>query len=232
VIHATNVSKTYGSGASAVTALAGVNLSVDAGERVAILGKSGSGKSTLMNLIGGLDVPTGGTLTVNGHNLGSLSRRQLADYRLASVGFVFQSFHLIPSKTVAENVELPLILARVAKAERRRRVLDGLAAVGLGHRLDHTPAQLSGGERQRTAVARALVNRPTVLLADEPTGNLDSGSATDVLELLFAQVRDRGMTLLLVTHDEEMAKRYAGRVVRVQDGRVSGGCHPAVTAGP
>ena len=221
MILARDVSKTYGSGTSAVTALADVNLSVSAGERVAILGKSGSGKSTLMNLIGGLDVPTGGTLTVSGQNLGALTRRQLADYRLAAVGFVFQSFHLIPSKTVAENVELPLLLSGRGKSERRERVREVLDAVGLSHRLGHFPTQLSGGERQRTAVARALVNRPAVLLADEPTGNLDSGSATDVMELLFAQVRERGMTLLLVTHDEEMAKRYAERVVRVTDGRVS-----------
>jgi putative ABC transport system ATP-binding protein len=221
MIHAANVSKTYGSGTSAVTALAGVNLAVAAGERVAILGKSGSGKSTLMNLIGGLDVPTAGTLTVGGQNLGTLTRRQLADYRLARVGFVFQSFHLIASRTVLENVELPLTLAGVGRAERRARVREVVAAVGLGHRLDHKPTQLSGGERQRTAVARAIVNRPAVLLADEPTGNLDSASAAEVMDLLFAQVRDRGMTLLLVTHDEELAKRYAGRVVRVQDGRVS-----------
>ncbi len=221
MIHAANVSKVYGSGTSAVTALAGVNLAVAAGERVAILGKSGSGKSTLMNLIGGLDVPTAGTLTVGGQSLGTLSRRQLADYRLARVGFVFQSFHLIPSRTVLENVELPLTLAGVGLAERRARVREVVAAVGLGHRLDHKPTQLSGGERQRTAVARAIVNKPAVLLADEPTGNLDSGSAAEVMDLLFAQVRDRGMTLLLVTHDEELAKRYAGRVVRVQDGRVT-----------
>jgi predicted ABC-type transport system involved in lysophospholipase L1 biosynthesis ATPase subunit len=222
IIAAEAVSKVYGSGTSAVTALTGVQLSVEAGERVAILGKSGSGKSTLMNLIGGLDVPTTGTLRVAGQNLGALSRRQLADYRLARVGFVFQSFHLIPTKTVAENVELPLVLAGRPAAERRQRAREVLAAVGLDHRLDHRPTQLSGGERQRTAVARALVNRPAVLLADEPTGNLDSSSAAAVMDLLFARVRDHGMTLLLVTHDEELAKRYAGRVVRVQDGRVEG----------
>jgi putative ABC transport system ATP-binding protein len=220
IIAAEAVSKVYGSGTSAVTALTGVQLSVEAGERVAILGKSGSGKSTLMNLIGGLDVPTTGTLRVAGQNLGALSRRQLADYRLARVGFVFQSFHLIPTKTVAENVELPLVLAGRPAAERRQRAREVLAAVGLDHRLDHRPTQLSGGERQRTAVARALVNRPAVLLADEPTGNLDSSSAAAVMDLLFARVRDHGMTLLLVTHDEDLAKRYAGRVVRVQDGRV------------
>ena len=220
MISAVNLSKTYGSGTSAVPALVGVDLSVAAGERVAILGKSGSGKSTLMNLIGGLDVPTAGTLSVAGHDLGSLTRRQLADYRLACVGFVFQSFHLIPSQTVAENVGLPLVLARVGPGERRERVREALAAVGLDHRLGHRPTQLSGGERQRTAVARAIINRPRVLLADEPTGNLDSATAGGVMDLLFAQVRERGVTLLLVTHDEELARRYTERTVRMQDGRV------------
>ena len=221
IIRADGVSKTYGAGASAVTALSGVHLAVEAGERVAILGKSGSGKSTLMNLIGGLDVPSAGTLTVSGRSLGTLSRGQLADYRRDCVGFVFQSFHLIANRTVQENVELPLMLAGSTAAERRGRARAMLDSVGLSHRLTHKPTELSGGERQRVAVARALANRPGVLLADEPTGNLDSASAAGVMDLLFAQVRERGMTLLLVTHDEELAKRYAARVVRVQDGRVS-----------
>jgi predicted ABC-type transport system involved in lysophospholipase L1 biosynthesis ATPase subunit len=173
-----------------------------------------------MNLLGGLDVPTAGTLQVAGQNLGSLSRRQLADYRLARIGFVFQSFHLISSKTVLENVELPLMLAGRGLTERRERAREVLTAVGLGHRTYHRPTQLSGGECQRTAVARAIVNRPSVLLADEPTGNLDTGSAAVVMDLLFDCVRNDGMTLLLVTHDEELAKRYARRVLRVQDGRV------------
>lgn len=219
MISAVNLSKTYGSGTSAVPALVGVSLSIAAGERVAILGKSGSGKSTLMNLIGGLDVPTEGTLTVAGQELGSLNRKQLADYRLACVGFVFQSFHLVASQTVEENVGLPLLLAKVGAGERRQRVRETLAAVGLDHRMGHKPTQLSGGERQRTAVARAIINRPRVLLADEPTGNLDSATAGGVMELLFDQVRQRGMTLLLVTHDEELAKRYTERTIRMQDGR-------------
>jgi predicted ABC-type transport system involved in lysophospholipase L1 biosynthesis ATPase subunit len=198
-----------------------VNLAVESGERIAILGKSGSGKSTLMNLIGGLDVPTAGTLTVSGRSLGSLSRAALADYRRDCVGFIFQSFHLIAGRTVQENVELPLMLAGAGGRERRERSRAVLDAVGLAHRLDHKPPELSGGERQRVAVARALANRPGVLLADEPTGNLDSSSAAAVMELLFAQVKERGMTLLLVTHDEELAKRYTARIVRVQDGRVA-----------
>ena len=222
IIRATDLSKTYGTGTSAVTALAGITLAIDPGERVAILGKSGSGKSTLMNLIGGLDVPSAGTLTVSGRSLGTLSRRQLADYRRDCVGFVFQSFHLIANRTVQENVELPLMLAGVNGVERCTRARAMLDSVGLSHRLTHKPTELSGGERQRAAVARALVNRPDVLLADEPTGNLDSASATGVMDLLFAQVRERGMTLLLVTHDEELAARYAARVIRVQDGRVEG----------
>ena len=221
IIRAADVSKIYGAGTSAVTALAGVNIAVEPGERVAILGKSGSGKSTLMNLIGGLDIPSTGTLTVSGRNLGSLSRGQLADYRRDCVGFVFQSFHLIAGRTVQENVELPLMLAGASVAERRSRARAILDSVGLAHRLTHKPTELSGGERQRVAVARALVNKPSVLLADEPTGNLDTASATEVMELLFGQVAERGMTLLLVTHDEELAKRYAARVIRVQDGRVN-----------
>ena len=220
IIAARAVEKVYGSGTSAVTALAGVAFDIPAGQRVAILGKSGSGKSTLMNLIGGLDSPTAGALTVAGKNLGSLTRRQLADYRLDSVGFVFQSFHLIASKSAAENVELPLTLARRPAGDRLRVAREMLDAVGLGHRVGHHPPQLSGGERQRVAVARALVNRPAVLLADEPTGNLDSTSAAAVMDLLFAQVRDRGMTLVVVTHDEELAKRYAERVIRMADGRI------------
>ena len=220
MIAAENVSKVYGSGTSAVAALGGVAFEIPAGQRVAILGKSGSGKSTLMNLIGGLDTPTGGALTVAGKNLGTLTRRQLADYRLESVGFVFQSFHLIGSKSTVENVELPLMLAGRTASDRQRVAREMLEAVGLGHRLGHFPPQLSGGERQRVAVARALVNRPPVLLADEPTGNLDSASAAAVMELLFAQVRDRGMTLVVVTHDEELAKRYAERVIRMVDGNI------------
>ena len=223
IIRAVDVSKIYGAGASAVTALSDVNLAIAAGERVAILGKSGSGKSTLMNLIGGLDIPSTGTLAVAGRNLGVLARGPLADYRRDCVGFVFQSFHLIGARTVQENVELPLMLAGVCRAERRTRAYAMLDAVGLSHRLTHKPAELSGGERQRVAVARALANRPGVLLADEPTGNLDSASAAGVMDLLFAQVAQRGTTLLLVTHDEELAVRYAARVIRVQDGRVKPG---------
>ncbi len=221
-IAAAGLTKTYGSGPTAVTALTGVGLSVPRGERLAVVGKSGSGKSTLMNLLGGLDSPTAGTLSVAGRDLSSLSRRQLADYRLTSVGFVFQSFHLLPAKTALENVEVPLLLAGRPRRERRATARALLDAVGMGHRTGHTPPQLSGGERQRVAVARALANGPALLLADEPTGNLDSASAAAVMDLLLGQVRDRGVTLVLVTHDEELAARSADRVIRMRDGRVDG----------
>jgi predicted ABC-type transport system involved in lysophospholipase L1 biosynthesis ATPase subunit len=223
LIDAAGLTKTYGTGPTAVTALADVDLTVPAGDRVAVLGKSGSGKSTLMNLLGGLDRPTAGTLTVAGRVLSNLSRRALAEYRLTAVGFVFQSFHLIPTKTALENVELPLVVAGRPARDRRAAARELLAAVGMDHRFDHLPTKLSGGERQRVAVARALVNRPQLVLADEPTGNLDSASAEAVMELLLAQTRDRGVTLILVTHDEEIAARYAARVVRMKDGRVADG---------
>jgi predicted ABC-type transport system involved in lysophospholipase L1 biosynthesis ATPase subunit len=203
-----------------VAALVGVDLAIPRGGRLAVVGKSGSGKSTLMNLLGGLDTPSAGSLAVAGRQLAALSRRQLADYRLTSVGFVFQSFHLLPHRTALENVELPLTLAGRPRRERRAAARELLDAVGMGHRTGHTPPQLSGGERQRVAVARALVNRPALLLADEPTGNLDSASAAAVMDLLLGQVRDRGVTLVLVTHDEDLAARSADRVVRMSDGRV------------
>ncbi len=222
LIRASGLTKTYGSGPTAVAALAGVDLSVSGGERVAVVGKSGSGKSTLMNLRGGLDVPSAGALSVGGRDLAALSRRQLAEYRLTSVGFVFQSFHLLQGKTALENVELPLVLAGRPPRERRAEARDLLDAVEMGHRTGHVPAQLSGGERPRVAVARALANRPRLVLADEPTGNLDSASAAAVMDLLLARVRDRGVTLVLVTHDEDLAARSADRVVRMRDGRIVG----------
>jgi predicted ABC-type transport system involved in lysophospholipase L1 biosynthesis ATPase subunit len=220
LIRAAGLTKTYGSGPTAVAALAGVDLAVARGERVAVVGKSGSGKSTLMNLLGGLDVPTAGALSVAGRDLSARSRRQLAEYRLTSVGFVFQSFHLLPGKTALENVELPLVLAGRPPRERRAEARGLLDAVEMGHRTGHVPSQLSGGERQRVAVARALANRPRLVLADEPTGNLDSASAAAVMDLLLARVRDRGVTLVLVTHDEDLAGRSTDRLVRMRDGRI------------
>jgi len=220
LISAENVCKQYGMGTSAVLALQGISFQVLRGERVALLGKSGSGKSTLMNLIGGLDAPTTGTLTIAERKLDQLSRAQLADFRLASIGFVFQSFHLIANKTVRENVELPLMLAGVTPANRRKQAESMLESVGLQHRLQHHPAELSGGERQRVAIARSLINRPAILLADEPTGNLDTANVTSVMELILDQVRTLGTTLILVTHDPELASRTTDRAIHLQDGRI------------
>jgi predicted ABC-type transport system involved in lysophospholipase L1 biosynthesis ATPase subunit len=212
--------KAYGTAAAPVYALRGVSLEVQPGERVALLGKSGSGKSTLLNLLGGIDQPTSGNLHVAGRDVGRLSGRELARFRSAAVGMIFQSFNLIPSRTALENVELPMVFAGRAPRERRAVARRALEAVGLGERLHHRPAQLSGGEAQRVAVARALVNRPDVLLADEPTGNLDSATAREVIDVLIEHVRARGTTLLLVTHDEELARACTDRVVRLKDGRL------------
>ena len=210
--------KAYGTAAAPVFALRGVSAEVQAGERVALLGKSGSGKSTLLNLLGGIDRPTSGGLHVGGRDLDKLTGRELARFRSATVGMIFQSFNLIPSRTALENVELPMIFAGRSPRERRAEARRALEAVGLGERLHHRPAQLSGGEAQRVAVARALVNRPDILLADEPTGNLDSATAREVIDLLTEHVRARGTTLLLVTHDEELARTCTDRVVRLKDG--------------
>jgi ABC-type lipoprotein export system ATPase subunit len=226
MIVARSLTKSYGTGPTAVVALAGASFDIGAGERVAVLGKSGSGKSTMLNLLGGLDRPTSGSLAFDGADLATMTRGQLADYRLSNVGFVFQSFHLLPSDTVRQNVELPLMLAGVSPAERKARATATLDAVGLSHRLTHRPTELSGGERQRVALARSLVNRPRVLLADEPTGNLDSATATVVMRLILDQVRERGMTLILVTHDEELAKRTTDRFIRMADGRIVFGERP------
>ena len=206
--------KDYGS----VSVLRGVSLDVAAGERVAILGKSGSGKSTLLHLLGGLDVPTSGEVWVAGSNLGRLGRNERADFRLATVGIIFQAFHLIPNRSAQENVELPMVFSAEPVRDRRQKAAATLDAVGLGHRLKHRPAELSGGERQRVAVARALVNRPKLLLADEPTGNLDTATGAEVMDEILRQVKAMGAALVLVTHDEELARRSSDRVLHMQDG--------------
>jgi putative ABC transport system ATP-binding protein len=221
------VAKTYGTAAAPVHALRRVTLAVGRGERLALLGKSGSGKSTLLQLLGGLDRPTAGRVVVAGHDLAALAADGLARYRLATVGMVFQAFHLIPSRTALENVELPLIFAGGPPRERRAAARAALDAVGLGHRLTHRPAELSGGERQRVAIARALVNRPALLLADEPTGNLDTATAAEVMGLVLDHVRAAGVTLMLVTHDEDLAGRAADRVVHLRDGVLEDGCAAA-----
>lgn len=220
-IRADGLTKTYGRAPAEVCALSNVTLTIDPGERVALLGKSGSGKSTLLNLIGGLDRPSVGTLQVAGKNLGALSARDLAGYRSAAIGMIFQSFNLIPSRTALENVELPMVFAGRGRKQRRSEARHTLEAVGLEGRMHHRPAQLSGGENQRVAVARALVNRPQILLADEPTGNLDSATARDVMNLILEHVENSGATLILVTHDEELARTCATRVIRLKDGRLA-----------
>ncbi len=219
-VRAEGVTKTYEAGGSSVPALRGVGIAIGRGERVALLGKSGSGKSTLLNLLGGLDRPTSGTVRVAGADLHAMGPDALARFRLEAVGMVFQSYNLVHDRTALENVELPMIFAGRAKAERKAAAREALGAVGLGDRVGHRPDQLSGGERQRVAIARALVNRPSVILADEPTGNLDSATARDVLGLLLDHLERHGTTLILVTHDEELARHAADRIVRLRDGRV------------
>jgi predicted ABC-type transport system involved in lysophospholipase L1 biosynthesis ATPase subunit len=220
IIRADHLAKRYVTASKPVEALRGVSLRVGRGERIALLGKSGSGKSTLLNLIGGLDRATAGTMNVAGHDLSRLSSNALAQYRLCTVGMIFQSFNLIASRSAMQNVELPMIFAGKAPRQRQASARRALEAVGLGQRLEHRPAELSGGEHQRVAIARALVNQPQVLLADEPTGNLDSATSADIIAILMTHVREHGMTLLLVTHDEELAGRCADRILRLQDGQL------------
>ena len=204
-----------------VPALRGVSLTVEPGDFLAIVGPSGSGKSTLMHLLGGLDRPTSGRLLLGGRDVSSLSAAELAGLRNRVIGFVFQSFHLLTRTSARDNVALPLIYRGVRRAERRRLAAEALDRVGLSHRMHHRPNQLSGGEQQRVAIARALVTGPSVLLADEPTGNLDSATAGAVMELLLEHVARRGATLVLVTHDQELARRSADRVVWLRDGQLA-----------
>jgi lipoprotein-releasing system ATP-binding protein len=219
VLVATNLSKTFNEGKNNVTILHGLSLSVDAGEFVSIVGSSGSGKSTLLHLLGGLDLPTVGEVRVHGELLSAMNETQRGDVRNKSLGFVYQFHHLLPEFDAVENVAMPLLLRRQASVEQARsQAVDLLKRVGLGHRLDHTPGELSGGERQRVALARALVTRPSVVLADEPTGNLDRRTAGDILALLSELRRDLGMALLVVTHDESLAAA-ADRILQMQDGR-------------
>jgi putative ABC transport system ATP-binding protein len=213
------VGKVYGSGHAAVHALAGVDMTIDGGSFVAIMGPSGSGKSTAMNILGCLDVPTSGRFLFLGVDVAGLSRNQRARLRRHFIGFVFQGFNLLSRTSAVENVELPLIYRGVSVAERRRRAVEALAQVGLQGREAHTASELSGGQQQRVAIARALVTRPVVLLADEPTGNLDTATSREIMELLTRLNRQQGITVIMVTHEPEMAA-YAGRVIRFVDGRV------------
>jgi putative ABC transport system ATP-binding protein len=219
VIRLEGISRTYLLGGQPVHALDGITEHVEAGEHVAIMGPSGSGKSTLLNIVGCLDRPDAGSYWLNGREVGTLSDEELTAVRRNLIGFVFQSFHLVPRLTAAENVELPMVFAGVSRGERRRRVETALAAVDLSGRMDHRPDQLSGGERQRVALARATVMGPRVLLADEPTGNLDTASGRQILDLL-GRMNSEGLTLVVVTHDPTVARR-ADRIVVLVDGRIA-----------
>lgn len=219
-IRSENLCRHYRMGDALIRAVDGVSLQVRSGEFVALLGTSGSGKSSVLNLIAGLDRPTSGSVIVQGRNLARLSREELAKYRLHVVGMVFQSFNLIASMTLAENVELPLRFAEVDKRQRADQAREALQRVGLESRMHHRPSQLSGGEQQRAALARALINRPQLLLADEPTGNLDSRTGTEIMEMLRGFNRDLGMTVVMVTHERALAERYAQRMIFLADGKL------------
>ena len=219
LIELKGITRHYGSGEALVRALDGVDLAIGKGEFVAIMGPSGSGKSTAMNIIGCLDRPTGGSYRFNGVEVGTLDQDQRAILRRHFLGFVFQGFNLLPRTTALENVELPLIYKGQPKGERRARAMDALARVGLQGREHHSPAELSGGQQQRVAIARALASEPMVILADEPTGNLDTKRSVEIMELLVQLNRDAGLTIVMVTHEEDMAA-FANRLVVFTDGRV------------
>ena len=220
ILEARDVSKIYKMGTTSVAALDRVSLELNAGEFVAIQGTSGSGKSTLLNMLGGLDHPTAGEVFFDGKPLSPLSKRQMARYRRYSVGMIFQNFNLIPTMTATENVGLALAFAGIRGRQRAKRAEELLSKVGLRDRLTHKPSELSGGEQQRVAIARALANQPMVLLADEPTGNLDSTRAHELLHLLRQMVSGEALTILMVTHDHELADSFADRIVFMKDGRV------------
>jgi putative ABC transport system ATP-binding protein len=219
VVEAINVTKTYMLGKVPVEALRGVNLKVETGDFVSILGPSGSGKSTMLNLIGALDKPTSGTLLIDGVDIGKLNDNQLAELRL-KIGFVFQFFNLIPRLTAHDNVELSMSIANVSKAERKKRSIDLLETVGLKDRVNHKPAELSGGQQQRVAIARALANNPKFLLLDEPTGNVDSKTANEVLTLIKKLNVENKVSIIMVTHDQHLA-REATRTVQMFDGEIT-----------
>ena len=218
VVEMHDITKVYGEGEAEVRAVDGISLTVEPGEYVAIMGASGSGKSTVMNIIGALDVATSGTYKIDGVDIGDLDDDALSLVRNRRIGFIFQAFNLIPRMSAASNVELPLMYRGVRRSERRRRALDALAKVGLADRSHHQPNELSGGQQQRVAVARALAMEPSLMLADEPTGNLDSRSTADVLDLLD-EIHTEGKTIVIITHEDDVAER-ADRVVTLRDGKV------------
>ncbi len=221
LIELSGVTRTYGSGTAAFQALAGVDLRIDAGEFVAVMGPSGSGKSTLMNILGCLDTPSTGSYRFEGIEVGTLTREQRALLRRHRIGFVFQGYNLLARTSALENVELPLLYRGLPRDARRERARASLAQVGLAGWEEHTPAELSGGQQQRVAIARAIVSDPGVLFADEPTGNLDSARGREIMELISGLNSSRGLTVLMVTHEPDMA-RYARRIVIVRDGRIAG----------
>ncbi len=219
LIHASKLTRRYHVGKTVMAALSEVDLAVPSGEFTALVGPSGSGKSTLLNLIGGLDRPSSGEIRVKGLSLGTAAELELVRYRRERVGFIFQSFNLLPTLTALENVETPLMLAEIPQRARRERASALLESVGLGPRMLHKPNELSGGEKQRVAIARALANRPLLLLADEPTGNLDSKTGGAVLELLCGLLQAQGLTMIMVTHDPEIAS-HANRIIHLRDGSI------------
>ena len=221
VVQAKELTKIYRMGEMEVQALSGASLDIERGETVAIMGPSGSGKSTLMNILGCLDRPSGGDYYLDGENVAQMGDDQLATVRNRKVGFIFQSFNLLPRASALSNVELPLRYSALRGSERRRKAREALEAVGLGDRMDHRPSELSGGQQQRVAIARALVNDPAIVMADEPTGNLDSKTGEEIMDLLLRLNQERGVTLIMVTHDPDVASR-TGRIIRIRDGQVEG----------
>jgi putative ABC transport system ATP-binding protein len=219
LIELSDIEKTYEVGAEKVHALRDINVSVAENEYVAIMGPSGSGKSTLMNIVGCLDTPTTGSYRLKGKEVATLDDDELAEIRSAEIGFVFQTFNLLPRMTAFQNVELPLIYGRSPRSERSERVWETISAVGLKERAHHRPNELSGGQRQRVAIARALINRPSIILADEPTGNLDSATGEEIMQI-FRELNDSGNTIILVTHEQYIAE-HASRIVRLLDGRIA-----------
>jgi putative ABC transport system ATP-binding protein len=219
IVRARDVQRQYRMGESVIRAVDGITLDVRRGDFMALLGSSGSGKSTLLNLLAGLDRPTSGSIAVDGRELGQMSSLELAKFRRSTVGMVFQAFNLIHSMTIEENVELPMRFAEIDRAERKTRAREALERVGLGARMQHRPSELSGGEQQRTSLARALVNRPSLLLADEPTGNLDSRTGEEILSLVRG-LNESGMTVIMVTHERPLADRFAHHSVHMADGKM------------
>ncbi len=218
VITLRDITRDFALGTETVKVLKGISLNIKRGEYVALMGPSGSGKSTLMNLLGCLDTPTSGTYTLNGHDVSSLEDNELAEIRNKEIGFVFQTFNLLPRITALQNVALPMIYAGIGQSERMRLAEEALVSVGLADRMTHRPNQLSGGQRQRVAIARALVNHPSIMLADEPTGNLDSKTSVEIMQL-FQKIHEQGNTIIVVTHEEDIAD-HAHRIIRLLDGQV------------